>query len=47
LILKVAAELYRREHGALPARAGALLGTYLTVLPDGVNPDEAIPTAAD
>ncbi len=34
LIVKVAAELYRREHGQPPAKAGALLGSYLKVLPD-------------
>ncbi len=47
LIVKAAAELYHREHGAPPAKAGALLGSYLKVLPDGIHSDDTIPSAAD
>src|SRR5262249_7296766 len=34
LIVRLAAELYRREHGAAPAPAGALLGSILKELPE-------------
>ncbi len=47
LTVKLAAELYRREHGQPPAKVGALLGSYVKVLPDGINPDDTIPAAAD
>ena len=36
LIVRLAAEVYRREHGAAPATAGALLGTVLKELPEGI-----------
>jgi len=44
LIVKLAALLYRREHGQLPPNAGALLGPYLKVLPEGVKSDDPIPS---
>ncbi|MFI5456812.1 MAG: hypothetical protein ACHRXM_15300 [Isosphaerales bacterium] len=44
IIVKLAAELYRREHGQLPPTAGALLGPYLEVLPEGVKSDDPIPS---
>jgi hypothetical protein len=47
LILKLAAELYRRERGERPANAGALLKTYLEELPQGVGRDDPIPTALE
>jgi hypothetical protein len=43
LLVKLAAELYRRERGKLPASAGALLGSYLKQLPEGVGRDDPIP----
>jgi hypothetical protein len=47
LIVKLAAELYRRVHGKAPANAGALLGRYLTVLPGGIKVDDPIPAGID
>jgi hypothetical protein len=47
LIVRLAAELYRREHGANPATAGTLLGTVLDDLPDGIAAADAIPTALE
>jgi hypothetical protein len=47
LIVKLAAELYRREQGKPPANAGALLGRYLTVLPGGIKIDDPIPAGID
>ncbi len=43
LIVKLAAELYRREHGRPPANAGALLHGCLKELPKGISRDEEIP----
>jgi len=43
LIIKLAAELYRRDHGQPPATAGALLGPYLKVLPPGIAVHDSIP----
>ena len=40
LIVELAAELYRREHGRPPATYGDLLGRYLDTLPDGYGPDD-------
>ena len=34
LVLMIAGEIYRREHGTLPPSDEALLGTYLKSLPD-------------
>jgi hypothetical protein len=42
LIVKLAAELYRREHQQSPATAGDLLGPYLKVLPEGIARDDRI-----
>ncbi len=47
LIVRLAAELYRREHGAAPATAGALLGPYLKELPEGIAPPDPIPTGME
>jgi hypothetical protein len=47
LIVKLAAELYRREQGKPPANAGALLEAYLKELPAGIAGDELIPTGID
>jgi hypothetical protein len=47
LIVKLAAEVYRREHGKLPMNAGVLLHGYLKNLPVGVKPDEPIPAGID
>ncbi len=44
LIVKLAAELYRRERGQAPTTAGALVGPYLKVLPEGIEPNDPIPT---
>ena len=43
LIVKLAAELYRREHGRPPENAGALLHGCLKELPNGISRDEEIP----
>ncbi len=47
LIVKLAAELYRREHGKPPANAGALLGAYLKELPAGIAREDPIPDRID
>ena len=47
LVVKLAAELYRREKGEPPATAGALLNGYLTELPEGISRDDAIKEAKD
>ena len=47
LIVRLAAELYRREHGAAPATAGALLGTVLKELPDGIAAADPIPAGLE
>jgi hypothetical protein len=47
LIVKLAAELYRRERGKPPANAGALLEGYLKELPSGIARDEPIPAGID
>jgi hypothetical protein len=43
LIVRLAAEVYRREHGADPATAGALVGPVLKDLPEGVAATDPIP----
>jgi hypothetical protein len=43
LIVKLAAELFRREHNQPPSPAGALVGPYLKVLSEGIDHDEPIP----
>jgi hypothetical protein len=45
LIVRLAAELYRCEHGHFPATAGALAGPYIKELPEGIAPGDPIPTA--
>ena len=47
LIVKLAAELYRRERGKLPANAGALVGKYLNELPEAIGRDDPIPVGID
>jgi hypothetical protein len=47
LLVKLAAELYRREHGTLPERAGTLVGPYLKELPEGIKSDDGIPVALE
>jgi hypothetical protein len=47
LIVKLAAELYRRDRGNPPANAGALLDHYLKKLPAGIKSDDPIPTGID
>jgi hypothetical protein len=47
LIVKLAAELYRRERAKTPEHTGALLGTYLEKLPEGITSDEPIPEGID
>jgi hypothetical protein len=47
LIVKLAAELYRREHGVFPATVGALVGPYLKVLPEGIGPNAPVPDGID
>ncbi len=47
LIVKLAALVYRREHGSFPASAGALLDGYLKELPVGIRADEAIPAGIE
>jgi hypothetical protein len=47
LIVKLAAEVYRREQGKPPANAGMLVDAYLKELPAGVKPDDAIPAEID
>jgi hypothetical protein len=47
LIVKLAAELYRRDHGQPPATAGALLGPHLKVLPEGTKRDDPISDRID
>jgi hypothetical protein len=47
LIVKLAAELYRREHGRPPANAGALLDGCLKELPNGISRDDPIPAGIE
>ena len=47
LIVKLAAELYRRENGQPPAIAGLLQGPYLKALPEGIDRDGPIPSGLD
>jgi hypothetical protein len=43
LIVRLAAELYKREHGRSPTRAGDLVGPSLKALPEGIGPEAPIP----
>ena len=47
LIIRLAAELFRREHGAFPHEAGELLGKDLQVLPEGIAADDPIPAGLE
>lgn len=47
LIVRLAAEVYRREHGTAPATAGALLGSVLKELPEGIAADDPIPAGLE
>jgi hypothetical protein len=47
LIVKLAAELYRRELGHPPSTAGSLVGRCLTELPQGIKHDDPIPSSLD
>jgi hypothetical protein len=47
LIIKLAAELYQREHGRPPANAGALLDGYLKELPNEISRDDPIPAGIE
>jgi hypothetical protein len=44
MIVRLAAECYRREHGAAPPTAGTLLGSYLKELPEGIATGDPIST---
>jgi hypothetical protein len=39
LVVMLAEEIYRREHGSRPSSEGALVGTYLKSLPDDGSAD--------
>jgi hypothetical protein len=43
LIVRLAAELYKREHGRMPASAGELVGSDLEYLPEGLAAEDPIP----
>jgi hypothetical protein len=43
LIVRLAAELYKRERGKAPASAGDLVAPYLKDLPEGIGPNDPIP----
>jgi hypothetical protein len=47
LVVRLGAELYRRERGEFPATAGALLDAYLKELPEGIAPGDSIPARID
>ncbi len=47
LTVRLAAELYRREHGAAPATAGVLLETVLKQLPEGIAETDPIPAGLE
>jgi hypothetical protein len=47
LIVRLAAEWYRREHGQLPPTAGALLGIYLKELPEGIAANDPVPVGLE
>jgi hypothetical protein len=47
LIVYLAAELYHRELGITPKTAGNLLGQELKQLPEGIAPDDPIPTGPE
>ena len=43
LIVRMAAELHRRETGRMPSKAGELVGPYLESLPEGIAAEDPIP----
>ena len=47
LIVRLAAELYRREQGQHPPTAGVLLGIYLKELPEGIVANDPIPAGLE
>jgi hypothetical protein len=47
LIVRLAAELYKREHGRDPSRAGELIGRDLPSLPEGIKSGDPISTKLD
>ena len=47
LIVRLAAELYRREHSEFPTTAGSLVGPDLKELPEGIVPGDPIPTGIE
>jgi hypothetical protein len=47
LLVKLAAELYRRERGKMPESAGALVGPYLEGLPEGIAPADSLPAGVE
>ncbi len=47
LVLKLAGELFRRERGKPPAKAGELLGVCLKELPEGVRRDDPVPDTVE
>ncbi len=47
LIVRLAAELHRREKGVLPATAEALVGPHLKELPEGIAAGDPIPKVED
>ncbi len=47
LIVRLAAEVYRREHGMAPATAGALVGPVLKDLPEGIAATDPIPAGLE
>jgi hypothetical protein len=47
LIVKLAAELYRREHGRAPDKAGNLVGPYLKALPAEIKSEDPIPASLE
>jgi hypothetical protein len=46
-IVRLAAELYRRERGKAPATASGLLGPVLKQLPEGIAADDPIPAGLE
>ena len=47
LIVRLAAERYRREHRAVPAKAGVLVGSVLNGLPVGIQAADPIPAGLE
>ncbi|WP_406698250.1 hypothetical protein V5E97_05275 [Singulisphaera sp. Ch08] len=47
LIVRLATELYRREHGTAPTTAGSLLETALKELPEGITATDPIPPSLE